>query len=681
MDYSKAQPGLAQPAARGPRGRRPGGRRTTWSIQAAAAAAMLLGACGADDPGLARDAPAAAPPAALAGSAPYSGTPIALPAIFEAENFDLGGEDVGYHDLGAGNAGRLYRTKEDVDIIASTDPAGGAYVVNNFQAGEWLAYTVNVAAGGSYDIDLRVSSAFSSSAYHVEIDGNNVTGRVGVPDTGGWSSFRWIGRKGVPIAFGRHTLKVVAEDEYFNLNSVRVLAAPGSTPYSGTPITLPGVFEAENFDRGGEGVAYHDKVAGNAGGQYRTSEDVDIVVSSDPAGGGFVVDNFETGEWLAYTVLVAAAGSYDVAVRASSAFTGSALHVEIDGRDVTGPMSVPNTGSWSTFQWVGKSGVTLSAGRHVLKIVADQQYFNLNQVMVRAASAPASSGAKALFRSGFEGAVALDGLLMFGNGAWQDITGTDSETGFAWPPRLWGGSGRLQFIAGDNVSVLLTTLPGYMYNEIQTVTGRTGAASRALYSTVLTSVAGATVNWNSTQNDFVLFPGASGQGDLYVSYWLQFQPDLLQRMTVNNWAGRVVSDWKTGSATGGGDYRIVLNVYGDGANKRLYWQIQGDNVANGGLPQQVYWQLTNTAIPVPVGRWFRIEVFVHRSGGADGRVWVAVDGQKLFDRVGANLGVYALPWHRIMPFLNYSSGQSLPAYQWVDDFEIWDGFPATASAH
>jgi hypothetical protein len=34
-----------------------------------------------------------------------------------------------------------------------------------------------------------------------------------------------------------------------------------------------------------------------------------------------------------------------------------------------------------------------------------------------------------------------------------------------------------------------------------------------------------------------------------------------------------------------------------------------------------------------------------------------------------------------MPFLNYSSGQSLPAYQWVDDLELWDGFPASASLH
>ncbi len=58
-------------------------------------------------------------------------------------------------------------------------------------------------------------------------------------------------------------------------------AAP--TPYSGVPIVIPGSLEAENFDFGGEGVAYHDNTPGNQGGQYRLSEDVDLIVSTDSA--------------------------------------------------------------------------------------------------------------------------------------------------------------------------------------------------------------------------------------------------------------------------------------------------------------------------------------------------------------------------------------------------------------
>src|SRR6267143_1102214 len=163
---------------------------------------------------------------------------------------------------------------------------------------------------------------------------------------------------------------------------------PAPTPYSGVPIAIPGAFEAENFDFGGEGVAYHDNTPGNQGGQYRLSEDVDITVSTDSAGGGYVVNNFETGEWLAYTVNVVTSAQYDIELRVSSSFSNSAFHVEIDGLNLTGSILVPNTGSWNTFQWVGKLGVPLTAGWHVLKIVTDQQYFNLNSIRVTAMSAP-----------------------------------------------------------------------------------------------------------------------------------------------------------------------------------------------------------------------------------------------------------------------------------------------------
>ena len=155
----------------------------------------------------------------------------------------------------------------------------------------------------------------------------------------------------------------------FLLAAALPFAASAQTPYTGTPVSIPGTFEAENFDLGGEGVAYHDNVAGNAGGQYRTSEDVDIIL--DPSA-GYVVDNFETGEWMIYTVNVAAASNYDIAIAASNNFTpSSAFHVEIDGVNVTGSVPVPMTGSWSTFQWVTKSNVPLSAGTHRLKLQSD----------------------------------------------------------------------------------------------------------------------------------------------------------------------------------------------------------------------------------------------------------------------------------------------------------------------
>jgi hypothetical protein len=151
---------------------------------------------------------------------------------------------------------------------------------------------------------------------------------------------------------------------------------------------VPGQLEAEAYDLGGEGIAYHDAVAGNAGGQYRLYEDVDIVPSTDSAGGVYDVNNFETGEWLAHTVGVTTAGEYDLALRVASAFDNSAVRMLVDGLDVSGRVTVPNTGSWSTYQWLGVGRATLTAGQHVLRVVAEQQYFNLNRLRTTAVSAP-----------------------------------------------------------------------------------------------------------------------------------------------------------------------------------------------------------------------------------------------------------------------------------------------------
>ncbi|HEX6177008.1 MAG TPA: Ig-like domain-containing protein [Thermoanaerobaculia bacterium] len=184
-------------------------------------------------------------------------------------------------------------------------------------------------------------------------------------------------------ANGSHTLTATARDAAGNSatsTAVMVTVAnvpPAQSPYYGTPFLLPGEFEAEDFDRGGEGLAYHDLAAGNLGGLYRTSEDVDII---SPYAGGHVVNHFQSSEWLEYTVTVGQSAVYDLSVLVSSMFDGTRFHVEVDGTDVTGPVAVPNTGAWATFQWAGRGGVALTAGQHVLRLTADLEYFNVDRL-------------------------------------------------------------------------------------------------------------------------------------------------------------------------------------------------------------------------------------------------------------------------------------------------------------
>ncbi len=168
----------------------------------------------------------------LAAQFPYKGVPFAVPGRIEAEDFDNGGEGVAYHDLTSGNQGGLYRTNVDVDIIS---PFTGVYVVNNFQTGEWLEYTINVAQAGTYRIEALVSSELTTSRWHIELDGVNKTGSILVPNTGWWLTFQWVGVSGVPLTAGPHILRIYAEQEYFNLDAIR-LVAEGPQPVTWTSL-------------------------------------------------------------------------------------------------------------------------------------------------------------------------------------------------------------------------------------------------------------------------------------------------------------------------------------------------------------------------------------------------------------------------------------------------------------
>jgi hypothetical protein len=154
----------------------------------------------------------------------------------------------------------------------------------------------------------------------------------------------------------------------FNWIRVRKTSSGSSSPYGGTPVSLPGTIEAERFDEGGAEVAYHDTSSGNSGGAFRPT-DVDLEATPD-TGGGYNVGWVSAGEWLNYTVSVSSSGTYTLGVRVASPGSGGRFHIEINGVDVTGALAVPNTGGWQTWTTVSKS-VTLAGGAQAIRLVMD----------------------------------------------------------------------------------------------------------------------------------------------------------------------------------------------------------------------------------------------------------------------------------------------------------------------
>ncbi|MEM1164805.1 MAG: carbohydrate-binding protein [Planctomycetota bacterium] len=166
---------------------------------------------------------------------------------------------------------------------------------------------------------------------------------------------------------------------------VRIYAmAEQRQAFDGAPASIPGTIEAERFDYGGEGVAYHDNTQDNLGGQLRPHEAVDIEANDQ---GGFNVGWIQPGEWLTYTTNIVTpnndAARFDVVARASSARAkGGAFVLEIDGVDVSGDIAVPHTGDWQHWHEV-RFPVSLRPGQHTLRLKnvgAEDTGFNLDRL-------------------------------------------------------------------------------------------------------------------------------------------------------------------------------------------------------------------------------------------------------------------------------------------------------------
>jgi hypothetical protein len=180
------------------------------------------------------------------------------------------------------------------------------------------------------------------------------------------------------------------------------LAAPPTRGgYGGAATPVPGLIQAESYDLGGEGVAYHDTTAANEGGMYRTTEAPDVADGALNDDATYAVGWTRPGEWLQYTVNVTQTASYALDARVSSSVGTAQFRVDVDGADATGTIAVPNTGGFNAWTTVQRPGVGLTAGTHVLRVYVVAGGFNLNYLQLSveaeltAPAAPASLAASA----------------------------------------------------------------------------------------------------------------------------------------------------------------------------------------------------------------------------------------------------------------------------------------------
>ncbi len=312
---------------------------------------------------------------------PYEGTVHPIPGTIQFEHYDVGGNGFAYLDDSPENTGgAAFRMDEAVDLENCTD-SGTGYNIGFATSGEWLEYSVIVAKPGTYEMNLRVACNGDARTLTVAMDGVNIATEVAIPNTGGWQTWQTVKVNNINLKPGEQVMRVaIGAADYINLNYVTFMLVKElkQEPFNGMAHIIPGRIEAEEYDLGGEGVAYHEANSnGNeANGTFR-NDAVDIEMCTDTKG-GFNLGYTLTNEWVEYTVNVANTSNYELSLRLAKNGNGGLFHIEMDEVDITGPIEVPNTGGWQVWETITLNDISLTAGEHIMKIVFDTDYTNLN---------------------------------------------------------------------------------------------------------------------------------------------------------------------------------------------------------------------------------------------------------------------------------------------------------------
>lgn len=165
-----------------------------------------------------------------------------------------------------------------------------------------------------------------------------------------------------------------------NQDVVAALTKPATFMAPFTSLTIPGTIQAADYNLGRAEVAYHDELsakvdyrdttAWNLGGAYR-NDGVDVQVTTDSPTVNYSVGHLGAGEWLKYTVTVAAPGLYTVQMRVQPGALPGQISLLLDDKKI-GEVSINKADTAVGWVTISTKTTTLPAGQHTLRLHVDQ---------------------------------------------------------------------------------------------------------------------------------------------------------------------------------------------------------------------------------------------------------------------------------------------------------------------
>jgi O-glycosyl hydrolase len=268
--------------------------------------------------------------------------------------------------------------------LVSGITAGTATITVTTQDGNKTAtsaITVNVIAVTGVSVTPISASIFVSQTQQLtaSVLPSNAS-NIGVTWSSSNTTVATVNSTGLVTGVAQGSATITATTVNGGKTATSTFTIKGQEPYKGIPANLPGIVEAENFDQGGQGVAYNDADTANQGGSYRTNEGVDISIIS--ATSGYTTGWAADGEWLEYTSNVTT-GTYAINATVASPNSGKQLRVKLDGVTL-GTINIPNTGGWNIFQTVSIPNISFEGGNgKILRLEIIGGDFNIDKIEVK----------------------------------------------------------------------------------------------------------------------------------------------------------------------------------------------------------------------------------------------------------------------------------------------------------
>jgi glucosylceramidase len=176
------------------------------------------------------------------------------------------------------------------------------------------------------------------------------------------------------------TATITAKSQDGGKTAIANITVKNQEPFGGTSASIPGIIQVENYDLGGQNVAYNDSDATNNGNQYRKTEsvDIDVIAGTSAYTLGWTVD----GEWLEYTTNVIA-GKYNIVATVASPNAGKKLVIKLDDVTIT-TLDIPNTGGYGSFKEVSIPNIIFTGGSNkILRLEIVGGDFNIDKIAIQ----------------------------------------------------------------------------------------------------------------------------------------------------------------------------------------------------------------------------------------------------------------------------------------------------------